>query len=313
MPLTISSIIATMNRPGDLEAALKSLVIQTRLPDEILVIDQSSDDVTKKLVLRMQAEDTVIGPRLKYFFQEKRSLVQARNRGMDEAKGDIWSFLDDDIVLFEDYYQKISRAFEVDPALAGISGNAKVKEAWYGRKWRLRVFLHHLFLLNHYDGKMTWSGFGHPIYEREIDRPMQVEMLPGCNMNYRRSVAQGERFDEYFKGYSYREDAEYSYRIAKKGKVLMIPDAGLWHNYSTSSRMTEAELKRMKIKNYYYVFEKFKGRNPFARILFAYSLLGLAFIDWIEYLTNRNEPKWNKFTAGVSTSFSLLKCGKHES
>ncbi len=312
MSLMISAIIATMNRPGDLEAALRSLAIQTRLPDEILVIDQSSDDVTKKLVLRMQSDDTVIGPRLKYFFQEKRSLVQARNRGMDEAKGDIWSFLDDDIVLFEDYYQKIGHAFETDPKLAGISGNAKVKEAWYGWKWNLRVFLHNLFLLNHYDGNMTWSGFGHPIYEREIERPMRVELLPGCNMNYRRSVAQGERFDEYFKGYSYREDAEYSYRIAKKGKVTMIPDARLWHNYSTSSRMTEAELKKMKIKNYYYVFEKFKGRNPLARILFAYSLVGLALIDWIEYLTNRNESKWNKFTAGVSASFSLLKGGKHE-
>lgn len=313
MSLTISSIIATMNRPADLEAALKSLVIQTRLPDEILVIDQSSDDLTKKLVSRMQSEDAVIGPRLKYFFQEKRSLVQARNRGMDEAKGDIWSFLDDDIVLFEDYYQKISQAFEVDPKLAGISGNAKVKEAWYGWKWNLRVFLHNLFLLNHYDGKMTWSGFGHPIYEREIDRPMQVDMLPGCNMNYRRSVAQGERFDEYFKGYSYREDAEYSYRIAQKGKVMMIPDARLWHNYSTTSRMTEADLKKMKIKNYYYTFEKFKGRNPLARILFAYSLFGLAFIDWIEYVTNRNEAKWDKFVAGVSASFSLLKGRKNES
>jgi hypothetical protein len=93
----------------------------------------------------------------------------------------------------------------------------------------------------------------------------------------------------------------------------MIPDARLWHNYSTSSRMTEAELKKMKIKNYHYVFEKFKGRNPLARILFAYSLLGLAFIDWIEYLTNQSASKWDKFVAGVSASFALLKGGKHES
>ena len=313
MSLIVSAIIATMNRPADLEAALKSLAIQTRLPDEILIIDQSTSDATKDLVLRYQKENAAIGARLKYFYQEKKSLVQARNRGIDEAKGDIWSFLDDDIVLFEDYYQKIVDAFEKDPKLAGISGNAKVKEAWYGWRWTLRQFLHHIFLLNHYDGKMTWSGFGHPIYEREIEKAMRVELLPGCNMSYRSSLAQGERFDEYFKGYSYREDAEYSYRISRKGHVLMVPDARLWHNYSTSSRMTEAELKKMKIANYYYMFNKFKGKNWIARILFGYSLFGLAFIDYVEYLTNRNQSKWEKFTAGVSASLTLSKGSKNGS
>ncbi len=308
--MTLSVIIATMNRPDDLEKALRSVFNQTRLPEELWIIDQSTDAKSKDLVAMLTKEFASTRARLHYVTQEEKSLVKARNRGIDLAQGDIVSFLDDDIVLDGDYFEKIMRVFEKDTQVVALSGNARVREAWFGWKWRLRQALHHLFLINHYDGRMTWSGFGHPIYEREIDRVHEVEFLPGCNMNYRRDALKGERFDEFFVGYSYREDAEFSYRISKKGRVRMLPDAKLWHNYSTSNRLTEAQLKTMKIKNYAYMFRKFKGKNPVAKLLFAYSLLGLTVIDAVEYFTGRDRSKWDKLKAGIDASKALL--GKHD-
>ena len=305
--MRLSVILATMNRPEDLRKVFDSLLTQTRIPEEIWVVDQSTSAGTKDLTVSYQARFLEKKSTLSYYFQEEKSLVKARNRGLSLANGDVISFLDDDIVLFEDYFEKILQVWRDHPDTVAVSGNTLIRESLKGARWTLRRLLNRIFLLSHFDGKMTASGFGYPIYEREIDRLLTVEMLPGCNMNFKRSAIGDDKFDEWFTGYSYREDAEYSYRVSKKGRVLMTPDAKLWHNYSTVSRLTEEQLKPMKIKNYHYVFRKFKGEGWASSLLFGYSLLGLVFIDIVEYLSQRTPSKWGKLKAGVAASFSVWK------
>ncbi|WP_169703135.1 glycosyltransferase family A protein [Candidatus Kuenenia stuttgartensis] len=151
-----------------------------------------------------------------YIYQAKKSLVAARNKGIDIARGEIVSFLDDDVVLFEDYYEQVLRYFRNDEKLGGVGGNVMIECEPQGWKWKLRLAMLKIFMLHNYDGKMTVSGFGYPIVGIAIDRPMQVEMLSGCNMNFRSEHLKNDKFDEWFTGYSYREDAELSYRISRK-------------------------------------------------------------------------------------------------
>jgi glycosyltransferase involved in cell wall biosynthesis len=304
---SLSVIIATMNRSDDLKAALSSLLRQTHFPEQILIVDQSTDERSKIVVSEIQMAHPEKAARFQYVYQEEKSLVKARNRGLSIATGDILSFLDDDVVLFDNYYEQILEAWRKFPDVVAMSGSTLIRRPMAGFKWTLRRFLNHAFLVGHYDGKMTVSGCGYPITEKEIHRLLRVEMLPGCNMNFKKSAVNGEKFDEWFKGYSYREDAEFSYRISKKGRVLMIPDAKLWHNYSSVSRLSEAELKLMVIKNHYYVFRKFKGNNVLATLLFCYSLLGFVAMDLLEYLFQRTPAKWGKLKAGISASFSVFK------
>ncbi len=296
--MSISVIIATMNRPEDVKAALESLAIQTRMPDEILIIDQSPDGLTKRVTEEMSAVAS-LKKRLHYYFQGEKSLVKARNRGLSLAKGDILSFLDDDIVLFADYFERILDAWKKYPDAAGISGNTQVKNPMDGWRWPFRRFLNHFFLVNHYGGRMTLSGLGYPITEKTINSVCFVEMLPGCNMNFKKTAVGNEKFDEWFQGYSYREDAEFSYRISKKGRLLMVPDAKLFHNYSTVSRLSEAQLKSMAIKNEIYVVKKFKGKGFFASFILAYSFSGMAVMDFFEFLFKRTQDKKEKFKAGL--------------
>ncbi len=51
-----------------------------------------------------------------------RGLAAARNRAMEMAAGDIWLFLDDDVVLEPDYLAALLRAYAAHPEAAGISG-----------------------------------------------------------------------------------------------------------------------------------------------------------------------------------------------
>jgi GT2 family glycosyltransferase len=304
--MRISVVIPTMNRPKDVKAALDSLTRQTFPPHEIILVDQSTNNQTKLVVMEARLAHPDRAEAFKYLVQEEKSLVKARNRGLDAASGDLVCFMDDDAVFFDDFFEKAVPYFEKDPALGALSGNTIVPNKPAGFKWMLRKTLMRIFLISFFDGKMTPSGFGYPIYEREIDAAREVEFLPGCDMIFRRSVIGPERFDEWFTGYSFREDCDFSYRIARLSKAIMVPDAKLYHNYSTSNRLDAGTLKKMEIRNYQRVFEKHKGGSPMARLLFGYSVAGLVVIDLIEFLLSWKAAKFMKFRAALGSTFRLF-------
>jgi GT2 family glycosyltransferase len=304
--IRFSAVIATMNRPRDLGRALQSLAEQTRLPFEVLVVDQSEDHATRETAGKF-AEDPRLKGTVRYLFQKEKSLVRARNRGIGEAKGEVLTFLDDDIVLEPDYFEKIESALEHSPEIGVIGGSTIVETPLRGIKWSLRRFLMRLFLVSFFDGRMTPSGFGYPIYEREVRKVTPVEMLHGCNMSFRRSAIGDERFDEWFVGYGFREDAEFSYRLSRKTKIVMIPDARLHHYQSASNRLDVENLKRMEILNYHYVFKKFKGDGVFRKFLFFYSLYGILLADALEFFSKRDDLKRRKLKAGFEAARELFR------
>jgi GT2 family glycosyltransferase len=182
-------------------------------------------------------------------------------------------------VLLADYYRHVVAEFERDPGLGAVGGSV-LNTSYSGLKWRVRQGLSVVFLLNFWNGRMTPSGFGYPIYHRQIRRRTSVQMLHGCNMTVRRSAFGSAGFDSWFTGYSFREDAELSYRISRRWRVIMIPEAQLYHYESASNRLPSLEHKRMEIRNCEYVARKHRPGwwNGF---LFRYSLRGLLLLDWL--------------------------------
>ena len=308
--MKISVIIPTLNRPEDLTVALESLVRQTYPPVEVFIVDQSEDARTRQAVEAIQAKHPSQASSFLYIYKKEKSGAWARNEGMDRMTGELVSFLDDDSELCDDYYEKVAGYFEKNPSWGGIGGSLIQEDMMKGMKSVFRSFLWRLFLISKRDGLMTASGFGYPIYERAIHQAVRVEMLHGCNMNFRTSVVGKDRFDEWFVGYSFREDAEFSYRLSRKAELWMVPDARLHHWESPSSRMDVDRLKRMEIRNYHFVFKKHKEKGRFSRFLFFYSLGGLLLIDLMEVLSRRNGSKTKKFKAGLSEAISLLKAKK---
>ncbi len=85
----VSVIIPTYNRKETLLRALRSVLHQTRPPEEIIVVDDGSTDGTGAVV---QQEF----PSVRYLRQENRGISAARNRGIREASGEWVAFLDSD-------------------------------------------------------------------------------------------------------------------------------------------------------------------------------------------------------------------------
>lgn len=283
--ITLSVLIATMKRPDDLRRALLSLAAQQTLPDEVIVVDQSKDRLSQLVCTELNAVGS-LASRIRYFHEDIPSLVRSRNRGISVAAGEILSFLDDDVVLEPDYYRHILAAFAEEQSIGAIGGSVQ-NIRFGGLRWRLRQALAYFFLLNAWNGRMTPSGFGYPIYHRPITRRTFVQMLHGCNISVRRAALDGELFDDWFTGYSFREDAEFSYRVSRRWTVIMIPEARLDHNESRANRLPSIERKNMEIRNYAYVWRKHRGSSLASRALFMYSLTGLLLIEWIEAAGNK--------------------------
>jgi glycosyltransferase involved in cell wall biosynthesis len=86
----VSVVIPTYNRVNKVGKAIESVLGQTAPEVEVIVVDDGSSDDTAR-VLRES-----FGDRIRYFAQPNQGASVARNRGIDEARGEWTAFLDSD-------------------------------------------------------------------------------------------------------------------------------------------------------------------------------------------------------------------------
>jgi glycosyltransferase involved in cell wall biosynthesis len=117
-PVLISLVVTTYNRAALLAAALKS-VAASRFENpagvEVIVVDNNSTDGTRQTVAEIQAGDFPFV--LRYVLESQQGLSYARNRGIDESKGQYVAFMDDDQLLDQDYLAKLEPAFRSTGAI----------------------------------------------------------------------------------------------------------------------------------------------------------------------------------------------------
>jgi glycosyltransferase involved in cell wall biosynthesis len=86
---SISVVIPTLNRCSFLQKAIESVLKQTVVPSEIIVVDNGSTDDTKKMISSLY-------PNISYSIEEKNGVSAARNKGIKIAKSEWIAFLDSD-------------------------------------------------------------------------------------------------------------------------------------------------------------------------------------------------------------------------
>jgi len=89
MKATVSVVIPVYNNEAYIAAAVESVLSQSLLPTEIIVVDDGSTDGTAEALKSLRNS-------IKYVFQENRGEPAARNRGIREASGKYIAFLDGD-------------------------------------------------------------------------------------------------------------------------------------------------------------------------------------------------------------------------
>ncbi len=124
---TVSVIIPTHNRPQLLARALESVFSQTRLPDEIVVVDDASVVSYQEVLERYSSESRV---ELRYYrLDPGGGGSAARNLGAELSQGEILMFLDDDDTWQPPKVERQLKVFQDHPE-AGLvySGRRAVNE-----------------------------------------------------------------------------------------------------------------------------------------------------------------------------------------
>ena len=108
----ISVVIPTHNRPASLSAALKSVYSQTRLPQEVLVVDDGSVPAVPKEIFA----DAPKGLDCRLLRHESaRGANAARNTGSGLVSGDFIAFLDDDDQFVSEKVERLAAAIADNP------------------------------------------------------------------------------------------------------------------------------------------------------------------------------------------------------
>ncbi|MBC7808076.1 MAG: glycosyltransferase [Akkermansiaceae bacterium] len=116
--MKISVVIGTRNRGPLIEATLKSILEGKRPPDELIVADQSDADTTRAAVELFTEKYTAV----RYIKTDTRGVCIARNIGMAAASGEVIAITDDDVVVCDDWLERIEQEFLSYPDLAMYFG-----------------------------------------------------------------------------------------------------------------------------------------------------------------------------------------------
>lgn len=213
----ISVVICTYNRAPSLRRTLESFFRQDRLdhvPHEVIVVDNNSSDDTRAVVQAFENH-----PALRYVFEPKQGLSQARNRGADEARGDIVAYLDDDVLLAPEWLHALAACF-ADTRADVVGGQSVLRFEAPPPRWFGPHFRRYLSEVN-LGAKRLESANGMRLY--------------GLNVAYRRKTLLdaggfrlrfGRHGDKLMSG----EELDLNRRIAQAGgKIVYEPRALLEH------------------------------------------------------------------------------------
>jgi GT2 family glycosyltransferase len=254
--VTVSVVVPTYYRVDDLSGLFDSLLRQTVKPFEVIAVDDTPDDVIRALCEEYEPMFESVGSKLFYVRNPgARSLTISRNVGVKLAGGELIMLLDSDVILHQNYIEKIMEVFRKYPDALGVQGWITNFEK--GNVPRFIQILNKVFFLGQ-SAKNSCKFFEYPVVLTKI---INCERLSGANMTFKREVFDKFKFDENLQKYSYMEDVLFSHSIFKKHPkgLFITPYAKCVHKSSEAGRVESEELKRLSNEYSKYVLIKLFG------------------------------------------------------
>ncbi len=137
-----SIVICTYNRSVLLADTLRTLTQSLSgygKPVEVLVVDNASTDDTAAVVKSLMAEKT--SHSITLLHEDRKGLSFARNAGLEQAKGEVICFLDDDVYVPEGWLEGLSAAFRLSDDVGCVAGQIRLhfpdvpRPAWLDGKY----------------------------------------------------------------------------------------------------------------------------------------------------------------------------------
>jgi glycosyltransferase involved in cell wall biosynthesis len=220
----VTIVIPTRNRAHLLHDALTSLVQQDYSDDlyEVVVVDDGSTDATAGIA--RQFSQARRAPLVRLVSQAPKNQSAARNRGVDNAKGSLIAFLDDDELAPAGWLSSLVDATFRYPDADCFGGPCRVR--FEGRSPRLC--------------RECWPGEG---YKDLGNWEHRVEWVAAGNMMFRRRAF--ERAGRFNESLTYGEEAEWAHRLnAAGGRIIYLPLAWILHRRTPDMLRLRSRLRK---------------------------------------------------------------------
>jgi len=132
---SISVVIPALDEAERLGRCLDSLLDQTRQADEIIVVDNGSEDDTAKIALSYGAR-VLSYPRPSYRHED---IGVVRQIGVENARGDIIISTDADTTHPIDWIEKIEGYFSANPRLVMVGGPVYLRKRHWFHDWGVGI------------------------------------------------------------------------------------------------------------------------------------------------------------------------------
>lgn len=173
---------------------LRALALQTRVPDEIVVVDNGSTDNSAEIARRLGARVVVC---------EQPGIAAASATGYDAATGDLILRLDADCIPSRDWVNEMVRALTRDPSISAVTGGARfIDGPRAARTWAAVVYLGAYFAV-------AMPTLGHlPLF--------------GSNLAFRRRVWLSIRHRVH-RDANIHDDLDLAYHLGDQHRIRFVP------------------------------------------------------------------------------------------
>lgn len=218
--------VPTYQRPDCVSTLLDTLLDQTKAPDEIIIIDDSPDDRTERIVRDLDSEFACRRITLRYRNRTvEASMPGARNEILRTASGDVVCFLDDDVACNPSWLEHLHQTYTDSPGVAAVGGPAIVVDSERNPASDLVHENRNMNVINRYGEIIELADRWIP------DRPIRTDTLSGANMSFKRDVLREVGgFDTEYKGPAFREETDVFAKLLHRNiRVVYHPDVFVFH------------------------------------------------------------------------------------
>ena len=279
--LKLSIVIPTKNRFLNVKKILSFLVKNKFFFNEIIIIDSSNIFNKNKIIKILNLYKKKYKIKI-LLFNSQPSTSKQRNIGIIKSnkRNKYIMFLDDDIKFYKNSLESIKKfILQTDDSIGAIGFNLieKVENNFF-TKLKNSKFSEILGLYNRKEGIIVNSGWHTKAIN--LKKNTFVAWLSTQAVIYKKENISNIRFDKNLGSYSYLEDLDFSYTVAKKSKLVICHKAKYSHMHNKCYR-NEYDFGKKEIFNRFYFLKK----HDLHKINFYFGCLLKISINLVEIFT----------------------------
>jgi glycosyltransferase involved in cell wall biosynthesis len=234
----VSIVICSRNRLKSLKKyALPSLEALDYPSFEVVIVDDASTDGTIEFLIsycREHANTRAVRN------EQAKGLCNARNVGINNSRGEIIAFIDDDCAVWQDWMKELVHAY-TDDSIAVVGG-------------------------------VSYKGDGPEIY-------IDDKHVWGCNMSFKASVFNRFRFDTGLKYSHYADETDLIGRILSHGYKKVVAKKAIANHYVEEAAYRK-QVPLSAYLNYHYLNAKKDKLTNYYKYVLKHSLKHVAIVEY---------------------------------